>query len=193
MLAYLITLLMFVTVAYYIGQHNKTEETTTLQNNEEFECPYLMEGGMFTDVNRASNEVKIVDKPLLVIEPEAVILNKIFNEQEFENELDNPYADKPWGTREFDVDDDGEDELIINANIAMNHTPHIATIVDNGNIIFDRGGVNIWIEEVHGNQGFLLLETLDWNTGEAMKTRYINKDSGFMPVWTQKVCWVKFE
>ena len=97
----------------------------------------------------------------------------------------------------FPIDRDTEDETIISVNIAMNHTPHIAMIIDDGNVVFEAEGANIRIEEVDDNQGFLLSETVDWNIGEEKHTRYVvtgaTEGVGYIPVWTQKGCWVQFD
>lgn len=191
---FLVLFIAFGAVAYQFGKQKSVSfEVNPKQEEGLFNCPYSMEGGIYKEFVRSVNEVEVVGKPQFIDKPEIIKLNKPFNEQEFEEGLYKLSTNKGWESREFDVDGDGESEMIVNANVAMTQSPHIATIVDNGNIIFNAGGAGIWIEEVHGGQGFILKETVDWNTGEEKRTRYVYKDGGFMPVWTQKVCWVKFE
>lgn len=77
----------------------------------------------------------------------------------------------------------------------MNRSPHIATIVKDGNIIFEASGANIWIEEViNGNNGFILSETVEfsWYPYKKELTRFIYKDGGFIPAWKQTECAVDF-
>lgn len=193
----LIFLILFIVIGITAYQFRRQRNVSSVVNPKPeeglFNCPYSVEGGIYKDYVRSQNEVEVVGKPQFLDKPEAIKLNKPFNRQEFEKDLYKLSTDKGWEAREFDGDGDGKDEMIINADVAMNHTPHIAMVVKNGSIIFEEGGVNIWIEEVYGGQGFLLDETVDWNTGEIRKTRYIYKDGGFIPVWTQKACWVNFE
>ena len=176
-----------------IDSQKAIEEQSNKVAIDESKCPVTIPGGIYKEYVRLVNEVDVVREPVFIENLEVVILNEPFNEKEFEKGLYQLITHKGWDSREFDVDEDGEDETIINANVAMTHSPHIAMVVKNGNIIFKAGGAGVWIEEVYGNQGFILKETVDWNIGEESRTRYISKDGGFMPVWTQKVCWVKFE
>ena len=188
-------------ITYQIGKQkgealNTIPEAVTQlkeQETEVFHCPYSVDGGIYKEYVRSANEVSVVGKPEFVENPQVIKLNKPFNQQEFEKGLYKLSSDKGWDSRKFDVDGDREDETIISGSVAMNHTPHIAMVVKDGNIIFEADGANIWIEEVYGGQGFPLNETVDWNVGESKVSRYIYKDGGFMPVWTQRICWVNFE
>ena len=71
----------------------------------------------------------------------------------------------PWTmTHYFDVDSDGRFETIKTANTAMNHTPHVLKIItQNDNVIFEAEGAGLDIEEAKDNNGFYLIETIDWN------------------------------
>lgn len=161
------------------------------------DCPYHVNGGIYTKYASLQNEVTIKGRPELIKNSEVIKTNEPFNLTEFEKELytipNLHSANKSWDETSFDVDDDGKKERIISANVAMNHTPHIALILKDENVIFKAEGANIWIEDDYQGRGFTLNETIDWNIGETKKTRYLPKDGGFIPVWTQKGCWVKFE
>ena len=150
------------TISYILGAKNAPTESTTKEWI--FECPYIVKGGGFKEHVRLNNEVKVLGKPEFIDNPQVTYFNQPFVENEFEKDLYKVSDYKGWDSREFDVDGDGENEMIINANVVMNHTPHIAMIVDNGTIVFEAKGANIWIEEVDDNEGFLLSETIDWNT-----------------------------
>lgn len=186
---------MFMVVgiaSYQFGeQRNSTSNKKTIQEEGVFNCPYNINAGIFKDYV-ISNEAKVVGKPQFIDKPEIIKINIPFNRQEFEKKLYKISPDKGWQSENFDVDGDGKDEIIISANIAMNHTPHIAMVVKNGNIIFEAEGANIVVKSVYGGQGLLLSKTVDWNVGEGKTIRYIYKDNSFVPVWTQKICWVHF-
>lgn len=190
-----IFLLLIVTISYQIGRKGNNVEINTIPKQDEgiFNCPYKVMGGVYKEYLSSSDEVEVVGKPQFVDNPQIIKISKPFDKHEFEKNLYKLSTDKGWDSREFDVNGDGDNETIINANIAMNHTPHIALIVDNGNVVFEANGANVWIDKVNGSQGFLLSETVDWNSGERKKTRYIYKDGGFLPVWTQKSCRVSFD
>ena len=193
---YFLILIIVGVVAYQLGKkRNSLPNVNPNQEEGLFNCPYILDSGIYKEYGDSPNRTSVAGKPQLIDNPEIVKLNKPFNEQEFEKELYKlpSVNSKGWGAREFDVDDDDKDEMIINANIAMNHTPHIALVIKNGNIIFEANGPNVWIEGNFDGQGFILSETVDWITGEKKITRYLPKDGGFIPVWMQKSCLVKFE
>jgi hypothetical protein len=120
-------------------------------------------------------------------------MDEPFDLSDFEKGLYKLSMDKGWEKTNFDVDADGKDERIIHANVAMNHTPHIALILKDNRIIFKAEGANVSIHPSYQGVGFELYKTLDWNIGESETVRYLPKDGGFMPVWKQKSCWVHFK
>lgn len=185
--------LFTVGFAYWFGKQGETTEYVYSRNDEELSCPYETEGGIYTEYATLANELTVSGKPQLIDNPEVIKMDEPFNLQEFEKDLYKLSTDKGWSETAFDVDADGIDERIISANVAMNHTPHIAMILKGNNIIFEANGANIVIEPDYMGRGFTLSETVDWNIGESKKTRYIPKDGGFMPVWMQKSCWVDFK
>jgi len=166
-----------------------------LENNKKgkFTCPYEVDGHGYKDYSRLANEISVSWEPEFIENAEVINLDKPFIQAEFEKELYKIGDEKGWEERNFDVDDDGEDERIISADVAMNHTPNIAMIVKDGKIIFRADGANVWIGQGYENKGFTLYETIDWNTGETEFTRYIPKDGGFLPIWIQRSCWVTFK
>ena len=196
-LVFLVLFIVTGVIAYQLGKQKSASSNISPKPSQQeegvFNCPYKVNGGIYKEYVSSQNEVKVLGKPQFVDSPQTVKLNKAFDRQEFEKDLYKLSTDKGWDSREFDVDEDKKDETIISASVAMTKQPHIAMVVKDGNIIFEAGGANIWIVEVYGGQGFLLSETVDWNIGEEKRTRYVYKDDGFMPVWTQKACWVDFE
>jgi hypothetical protein len=194
-IVFLILFIVISAIAYQLGEQKSASSNVSLKQEEGlFSCPYGVDGGIYKEYFKAQNEVTVVSKPQFLDKPEVIKLSKPFDKKEFEKGLwKYTSTDKGWESKEFDVDGDGKDEMIISANTASNHTPHIAMVVKNGNIIFEVEGANIWIIDVYGGQGFQLHETIDWNIGEGKITRYVNKDGGFLPIWTQKICWVNFK
>lgn len=184
-------------VAYQFGKQNiassKTNSKPTQQEEGLLTCPYKIKGSVYTKDITLVGEAIISEKPVIIENPEIIKMSEPFNLAEFEKDLYKLSTDKGWDERKFDVDNDKKSERIISANVAMNHTPHIALILKNGHIVFRADGPNIWIEEDPGGQGFTLHKTIDWNTGESEAIRYISKDGGFIPIWKQKSCWVHFE
>jgi len=131
------------------------------------------------------NEPEVVYPPVAVENPQPFSNKKKFVESEFEASVDN------WDSREFDVNGDGDKEMIISANVAMTRSPHVAAIVDDGEMVFEAGGTGIWISESYSKKGFMLTERLDYDIGIEKNTRYIFDQGSYIPVWYQKVCWVK--
>lgn len=187
----LISLIAFV--FYQIGKnHSPPVIIESIEEKEkELTCPYIMKASNYQNYDGWPIEIK--DKPKFINNPEVIKLKKPFIQKEFEEELYAIPPNKGWNYEEFDVDGDGKKEKIISANVAMNHTPHLALIVKNGNIIFESEGANNVITEERLGDGFLRTETVDWITGETLKTKYVYKDGGFIPVWTQKGCLTQFE
>ena len=164
-------------------------------------CPIDMSVGEFAEYFRLGNGTPISGKPILVSNPKVIKQSYPFIDRKKEIMAmlageDGEIEDGSLGVYEsgkFDVDGDGKDETFMTADIYMNHRPHIVMIVKNGNIIFEAEGGGIWIEEVYEKKGFLLSEEIERFTGEYKNTRYISKDGGFLPVWTQKICYVQFK
>jgi len=184
-------------VAYRFGKQEgaslNANSKPVQQEEGVFDCPYKIKGGIYTKYATLANEVVVSGKPQIIENPEVIKISEPFDLAEFEKGLYKLSTDRGWDERKFDVDGDGKEERIISANVAMNHTPHIALILKDGRVVFRAEGANVWIEENYEGQGFTLHKTVDWNTGESEKIRYLPKDGGFMPVWKQKSCWVHFE
>lgn len=190
----LISLIAFV--FYQIGKnHSPPVIIESIEEKEkELTCPYKMKATINQEYLEYGWPIEITDKPKFVVNPEVIRINKPFVQKEFEKLVYKlPPTDDGWSYEEFDVDGDGKKEKIISANVAMNHTPHLALIVKNGNIIFESEEANNVITEERLGDGFLRTETVDWITGETLKTKYVYKDGGFIPVWTQKGCLIQFE
>ena len=188
----IILIILIGLTCYQIGKKYSPPVNKSIEEKEkELTCPYIMKASNYQDYDGWPIEIK--DKPKFINNPEVIKLKKPFIQKEFEKELYKISPDKGWSFEEFDVDGDSKKEKIISANVAMNHTPHLALIVKNGNIIFESEGANNVITEELGGNGFLQNKTVDWNTGETIEIRYIFKDGGFLPIWTQKVCSVQFK
>jgi hypothetical protein len=189
---------------YFIGTKNaKVGNTKTIdlsldenglkQDLDVLNCPFRVKGGVFNQYIKSNNETEVVGKPQLIENPEIIKFDNRFVESEFKERLAMYASGGKWDTREFDVDADGKNEIIINADITMNHTPNMGMIVKDGRVIFEETGGGVWIEKVDGHQGFMISEEVDRQIGEYVRTRYVSKDGGFIPVWKQKSCWVQFE
>ncbi|MCX7956268.1 MAG: hypothetical protein N2593_04180 [Patescibacteria group bacterium] len=192
-----ILFLLFIIVAsilYQLGkQTNNLKNKYYKEKKEALNCPYILKGEQYRKYKNTEEFTEIVGKPEIIENPKVIKMNEVFNFFEFDKQLYKLPNDKGWSERKFDVDEDGKEERIISANIAMNHTPHIALILKNNQIIFKMEGPNVWIEKSYQGKGFFLQRTIDWNTGEREILRYIPKDGGFLPIWKQKLCRVYFE
>lgn len=190
----IVFILAFIVLsAYKLGKSKSVIKSDSTKQEESLICPYIMKAENYKEYLKYGWPIEIKDKPKFIDNPEIVKLSKPFIQKEFEKELYKLPSDKGWSFEEFDVDGDSKKEKIISASVAMNHTPHLALIVKNGNIIFEAEGANNVITEELGGSGFLQNKTIDWNTGETMETKYAYKDGGFIPVWTQKGCLIQFE
>lgn len=179
-------------ICYKLGQTHSSSTVISRQENI-LNCPYEVNAGQYKEAVLSGNETEISAEPIFLNESEVVKVNKPFNMVEFESGLYKIGGEKGWTSEEFDVTGDGKPETIFSGNVAMNHTPHFVNIVKDGNIIFEEGGANITLEPFYDGKGFVLEKTVDWNTGEHLKTRYVYIDDGFKPIWTQKLCWIHFE
>lgn len=190
----LFVLIFIVVIAYQIGKNKGVvKNELSKQENNPLVCPYVVKNNPYKGDISPEYNTRVIEEPKFINNPEIIKLDRPFNQIGFEKDLYKISNDKGWDYREFDVDKDDKKEMIINANFAMNHTPNIAMVVKNKKIIFEATGASIMIDEIPGGNGFLLNETVDWNTGEIKTTRYLYKDGGFLPVFTQKSCWVNFE
>ncbi len=185
------------TITYQLGVKkglslNKNSKSNQ-QLNDDFKCPYVLKINKYHKYLDFANDLVILGKPQLIENPEVIRINEPFNQIEFQKNLYKLSNDKGWDERNFDVDNDGKKERIISANIAMNHTPHIGLILKDNRIVFKAEGANILIKETPTGMGFTLEKTIDWNIGEKETIRYIPKDGGFIPIWRQKSCLVRFE
>lgn len=193
---YVILFIIIFILGYKTGFKKENISIQNIKDKKElFSCPHTVEIDVRYKDYLVDYETSITGEIEFIENPEIVKMNKPFVEKEFEKGLYKLSNNKGWDSRKFDVTSDGKKETIINANIAMNRSPHIATIVKDGNIIFEASGANIWIEEViNGNNGFILSETVEfgWYPYKKELTRYIYKDNSFIPVWKQTECAVDF-
>ena len=193
-----ILIILLATISVISYQFGKQKGISSIKNKpaqqkEKLTCPYKIKGNKFTYQHKLTQDALVTEEPQLIENPKIVKMNEPFDLTEFEKNLYKLSTDKGWSERKFDVDNDGKEERIINANTAMNHTPHIALILKDGRIIFKAEGANVWIDRDHQGRGFTLSKTIDWNIGEKEIIRYLPKDGGFIPIWKQKSCWVYFE
>lgn len=93
-----------------------------------------------------------------------------------------------WTESNFDVDADGKPERILTANTAMNHTPHVLRIVKDTFLIFKYEGAGVYAEQAEDNDGFILMETIDWNQNIKRQTRYDYDSGKFISVWYRENC-----
>jgi len=186
--------LLIFFLGYKIGLEKQNISNQSIKEKKEiFNCPHTMKKDSRYIDYLTDYETSVTSEIEFIENPEIVKINKPFIEKEFEEGLYKlPPDDKGWTSKDLDVDGDGKKETIISANIAMNRTPHIATVVKDGNIIFEANGANIWIKEAP--KGFILSETVEfgWYPYKKELTRYIYIDGGFMPVWKQIECAVDF-
>lgn len=97
-------------------------------------------------------------------------------------------SDVVWTETNFDVDTDGTPEKILTANIAMNHTPHVLRIVKDTFVVFKYEGAGVYAEPAENKDGFILMETIDWNKDIKKQTRYDHDSGKFIPIWYQENC-----
>jgi hypothetical protein len=96
--------------------------------------------------------------------------------------------EKVWTETNFDVDQDGKPERILTANTAMNHTPHILRIVKDDFVVFKYDGAGVYAVPAEDNDGFILIQTVDWNKNLKRQTRYDHDAGKFIPIWYQDSC-----
>jgi len=196
LIKFTILFILIFFLGYKLGSEKENISNQSIKEKKElFSCPHTVEGDIRYEGYIFDYETSVTSEIEFIKDPEIVKISKPFIEKEFEKGLDKSSSNKGWDSREFDVTGDGKKETIISANIAMTRGPHIATIVKDGNIIFETSGANVWIEEVaNGNNGFILSETVEfgWYPYKKELTRYIYKDDSFIPVWKQIKCAVDF-
>ncbi|MFH1244778.1 MAG: hypothetical protein V1487_04395 [bacterium] len=196
---FLIAALVLI-IGYSLGYTNfvsqsskKVNESVMLTESSQVTCPYYANKDIPKEYfSNVFNEVMVSYPPSLIISNQEITPIR----EEF-NPLKEPFGGEfymisigayPWTESKFDVDNDQKDETILFANTAMNHTPNVAVIVEDGFIIFKVQGANIDISEVGDHNGFFLSEAVDWDTGEHKTTRYIYDGEKFAPVWFQISC-----
>lgn len=181
-------------------RESQSTATASKQGMDPLVCPFTMKAGIFKDYIGTANEVSVGGKPEIINNPQVIKINYSFKVKELDikkmivNE-DGSVDDGSLGIskpEKFDVDGDGKAEDIYTADVYMNHRPHVVMVVKNGIEIFEANGGGLWIEKAYLGQGFTIGEEIDRWTGESKKTRYVPKDGGFMPVWTQRICYVQF-
>jgi len=193
MIVYHTVFILFICLILFVITFYKNKQTV-VQVKKEMTCPIVEKNFAYIQLINNQNEIEVIGEPQFIDNPQNIKINKPFNIKEFEKGLYKYSAtDNGWESREFDVTGDGKAETIINANVAMNHTPHIALVVENGNIIFEANGANVWIDKVSDGKGFLMRVTNDWSSKDYRLFRYVYKDGGFMQIWSQKSCGVVFE
>jgi hypothetical protein len=75
----------------------------------------------------------------------------------------------------------------------LSNTSHVAKVIDEGRVVFEKNGANNIIKQVCGGGGFVLKETIGGTRERRRRQDMYNKGGGFLPVWFQGVCWVDFE
>lgn len=183
-------ILLLVAFKQYLNYTPQLEENIS-KKTVSLSCPYAIpksEQNKYTTTDLVDNMV-IAPAPIFPIAKNPTALSEPFDPYAPPpNESFYPPNTYPWTEETFDVTNDGQNEQVLTADIAMNHTPHLVRIVQNNNVIFKYQGVNVDPQAVESNDGFLLVETLDWLNGTSKRTRYIYKDRAFIPAWYQIYC-----
>ena len=125
-----------------------------------------------TPIEANSDEIEIINEPF-----------EGFNNLSNKYEPSEPY----WGDP-VDVDGDGIKEQIFYYSTAMNHTPHIVTIVKDNKIIFRTEGPSVKLVSTESGNGFYI-EEYNWNdvpSPNTKITRYVHTEGKFIPVWYRK-------
>ena len=171
----------------HIENTNELSDNLLIQNQD---CPYTTN----LDIDLTfGNEVSVAYPPKPLFQKEIIFPKQKFNPDADTFEGSNIYSpDKYPGVNieETDIDSDGQIEQIVSINVAMNHTPHVALIVKNGDIIFKEEGAQTYIFEAFG-EGFKVHKTINWETGEESITKYKYKNNTIIPIWEQKLCNVR--
>lgn len=192
--------IIIVLVGLLVIRTKKTEKSAVVGDQitenrppAEEKCPYYVSSKDFPgDSIPYANSVNVVypPKPITPTGPVEIIHEKFDPKNSYVEgrDLYVLLGQKPWQEYALDVDADGKKERILSADIAMNHTPHVALVVKDGYVIFKANGAQTYITEVDKYNGFMLHETIDWLSGEEIVTRYLHQDGKFIPAWSQKIC-----
>lgn len=205
----IIVLLLVIVLFGYLCFQKIHPNTTTLSPTPAqlpTECPSATESNSNSNFF-ASDDVRISLLPVIISpEPTVTPMDIVFDPKKPDDvwrywnspggkdvNTDHQWTlpNSPWHEEKIDVDGDGNDEKILTANTAMNHTPHVLEIVKNNHVIFEARGANIWMEPTSDQKGFYLTETLDWSMGIYKKTRYIFEGGKFIPTFYQMSCAVE--
>lgn len=182
--------LLLVAFKQYLSYTPELEEKMS-QKTVSLSCPYTIprsEQSKYVTTDLVDNMV-IAPAPIFPVTKNPVAVSEPFDPYAPPpNESFFPPDTYPWTAESFDVTGDGQNDDVLTADIAMNHTPHLVRIVQDNNVIFKYQGINVDPQEVESNDGFLLVETLDWLNGTSKRTRYVYKDGAFIPAWYQVYC-----
>lgn len=185
-----LVILLLVAFKEYLNYTPQLEEKIS-KKTVSLACPYTIpvtEQHKYQTTDLVDNMV-VAPAPVFPVTKNPVAMNEPFNpETPPQGESFFPPGTYPWTTNTFDVTHDGINEQILTADLAMNHTPHLLRIVQDGMLIFSYQGFNVDPQEVESHDGFMLNETLDWLTGTFKRTRFIYKDGAFIPSWYQIYC-----
>ncbi|MDP3941531.1 MAG: hypothetical protein Q8Q49_04450 [bacterium] len=185
----LLGLLLFAFVTYL--RYTPQLDEKIIEKTTSSACPYAIPGDQAKKYTTDDlvDGIEIAPPPVFPLNKKPIVVNEPFEAYvPPAGESFYPPNTYPWTAKYFDVTGDGENEQILTANLAMNHTPHLVTIVNDGNAIFTYQGINVDPQEVESHDGFLLVETLDWLNGTSKRTRYIYKEGAFIPAWYQIFC-----
>ncbi|MEK7573813.1 MAG: hypothetical protein AAB531_05300 [Patescibacteria group bacterium] len=139
----------------------------------------------FLPVTIPINERKALEHDAIGKEFNLVTLSKgLYNYKTGREDLIEPY---PWFIEDIDTHTDLGKIKIYYGNTAMNHTPHVAYVVKDNEVIFITSGANIRVERSYPN-GLEVIETLDWNIGKYKRLKYEYVNDEFVPVWYQISC-----
>jgi len=114
-------------------------------------------------------------------------LNTSFNLTEFRSKLYREGNLEHHYPVEEVLIDGGKELQVYYGDLAVNHLPHIAYVVEDGTTIFVTEGANVRIEGAFLN-GIQVVETLDWNKGKYKRTMFEYIDGNFFPRWYQISC-----
>lgn len=183
-------ILLLVAFRQYLNYTPQLEEKMS-KKTVSLSCPYTIpstEQKKYLTTDLVDNLV-VAPAPVFPVTNNPVIVSEPFDPYAPpQNESFFPPDTYPWTAESFDVTGDGENDQILTADIAMNHTPHLVRIIQNDNVIFKYQGINVDPQEVESHDGFMLNETIDWLTGTFKRTRYVYKDGVFIPAWYQVYC-----
>lgn len=198
-------------VVYFTNSYlskNKTVEVPKVFKSTEkevlkFPFEYLPEadwGGGTEEEASFSGEIEARSYPTMKVTiPKDLYSNIKQKEQSSSELLKNGY--EITNTLYFDVDKDGKKEKIISmCSIGANHCPDKQLVIKNGDIIFSLFGKLIggWVESTATGNGFYANWYADEDFSSGLccatgytRTRFIYKDNIFVPIFEQKIEYVK--